>query len=171
MAFNLLFSYVCSRASPITIPSRSAANPINALLNYCYAILKTEVRLAILAIGLNPGMRMLHADLKSRDSFVADIMEPLRPVVDGYVLTLLDERHIAAKEFFDTRQGICWLMPPLPQTLAELAPRLAKLAALVVEQVVQRLAHGQGMGTRACSYYGTSLIRTHRPSMRRPGGS
>src|SRR5215217_5000241 len=126
-----------TRASPITSTSRSAGNPINALLNYAYAILETEVRLAILAMGLDPGMGVLHADLKSRDSFVYDLLEPLRPVVDGYVLNLLAERTFAVKEFFETRQGVCWLMPPLPQTVAELAPRLAQLAAPVVEQVAQ----------------------------------
>lgn len=133
-----------TRASALSGTSRSASSPINALLNYTYAILETEVRLAILALGLDPGMGILHSDLKSRDSFVFDVIEPLRPVVDGYLLTLLEERTFGAKEFFETRQGVCRLMPPLPQALAEMAPRLASLAAPVVEQVAQRLAKGQG---------------------------
>jgi CRISPR-associated endonuclease Cas1 len=133
-----------TRSSPISGATRSASNPINALLNYIYAILETEVQVAILAIGLDPGMGVLHADLKSRDSFVFDVIEPLRQVVDGYVLALLEERTFASREFFETRQGVCRLMPPLPQALAEMAPRLAKLAAPVVEQVAQRLSRGQG---------------------------
>lgn len=141
------------RASPITGTSRSAGNPINALLNYTYAILETEVRLTILAMGPDPGMGMLHADLKNRDSLVYDLLEPLRPIVDGYVLTLLEERSFAAKKFFETRQGDCRLMPPLPQTLAELSPRLAKLAAPVVEQVAQRLAHGRGRFARRATWW------------------
>lgn len=114
------------------------------MLNDLYAILETEVRLAILTMGLDPGMGILHADLKSRDSFVYDVIEPLRPVVGGYLLTLLEERTFSASEFFETRQGVCRLMPPLTQSLAGIAPRLAKLVAPVVEQVAQSLVQGQG---------------------------
>lgn len=131
-----------TRSSSVSGVSRNASNPINALLNYVYAILETEVRLAALTMGLDPGMGVLHADLANRDSFIQDVMEPLRPVVDGYVLTLLEKRAFSAKEFFETRQGVVRLMPPLPQALAEMAPHLAKLAAPVVEQVAQRLTHG-----------------------------
>lgn len=76
----------------------------------------------MLAMGLDPGMGILHSDLKSRDSFVFDVIEPLRPVVDGWVLTLLAERTFAARVFFETRQGVCRLIPPLPQALAEMCP-------------------------------------------------
>ena len=133
-----------TRSSPLTSSPRTAANPINALLNYLYAILETEVRLAILTIGLDPGMGILHADQKSRDSFVFDVIEPLRPVVDGHLLTLLERRTFGKREFFETRQGACRLMPPLPQALAELAPEMAKLAAPVVEQVAKRLSEARG---------------------------
>lgn len=50
------------------------------------------MRLAILTIGLDPGMGILHADQKSRDSFVFDVIEPLRPVVDGQLLGILERR-------------------------------------------------------------------------------
>lgn len=133
-----------TRASSISGVSRNASTPINALLNYLYAILETEVRLAILTMGLDPGMAILHSDVPHRDSFVYDVIEPLRPVVDDALLTLLEERTFSAKEFFETRQGVVRLMPPLPQVLAEMSPRLAKVAAPVVEQVAQRLTHGHG---------------------------
>jgi hypothetical protein len=72
------------------------------------------------------------------------VIEPLRPVVDAYLLTMLEERTFSAKEFFETRQGVCRLMPPLPEAMSEMAPRLAKLVGPVVEQVAQRLSQGQG---------------------------
>lgn len=127
------------RRSEITGRSRLASNPINALLNYLYAILETEVRLAILAMGLDPGLGIIHADQKSRDSFAFDLIEPLRPQADGYLLTLLQERTFTAKEFFETREGVCRLMPPLTTTLAEASPIFAKLAAPMVEKVAYRL--------------------------------
>ncbi len=133
-----------TRASPITKSSRAASNPINMMLNYLYAILETEVRLAVLAMGMDPGMGILHADQKSRDSFVFDVIEPLRPVVDDHVLTLLEKRTFSARDFFETREGVCRLMPPWAKVLAEMGPHLAKVTAPVVEQVAQRLAENRG---------------------------
>ncbi len=123
---------------------QTTSTPVNALLNCLYAILESEVRLAILTIGLDPRMGILHADQESRDSFVFDVIEPLRPVVDGHLLDLLGKRAFGKREFFETRRGACCLMPPLPEALAELAPEPAKLTAQVVEQVAQRLAEGDG---------------------------
>jgi len=99
--------------------------------------------LGILTLGLDPGMGILHSDQKSRDSFVYDVIEPLRPRVDGYLLTFLQERTFRAKDFFETRQGVCRLMPSLTQTLTELSLQLARIVGPVVEQLAQRLVHGQ----------------------------
>jgi CRISPR-associated protein Cas1 len=72
-------------------------------LNYLYAIPEAEARIAILSIGLDPGMGMLHADLKARDSLALDVMEAIRPQVDGFVLEILRSHTFAAREFFETR--------------------------------------------------------------------
>lgn len=61
-----------ARRSPLTGNPRLAANPANAILNYLYAILEAEARLACLAVGLDPGLGVLHADLKARDSLALD---------------------------------------------------------------------------------------------------
>jgi hypothetical protein len=118
-------------------------------------------------------MAILHSDLRHRDSFLYDVIEPLRPVVDEALLALLEQRTFAAREFFETRQGVCRLMPPLPQALAEMAPRLAKLAAPVVEQVAQRLTRGHGTAstpftiptvlTQANRSAGRNGVRTSAP--------
>jgi CRISPR-associated endonuclease Cas1 len=82
-----------------------AANPANAILNYLYALLEAECRIACLAIGLDPGLGIVHADQRSRDSLALDIMEAVRPDVDAYVLDLLASRVFAARDFHETRQG------------------------------------------------------------------
>jgi hypothetical protein len=56
-------------------------------------------------------------------------------------------------------------MPPLPQALAEIGPRLATLAAPVVEQVAQRLAKGQGTAAQPLRVP-TLLTRTNRSAGR-----
>jgi CRISPR-associated protein Cas1 len=43
-----------ARVSPLTRSPRLAANPPNAILNYLYALLESEARLAAAALGLDP---------------------------------------------------------------------------------------------------------------------
>jgi CRISPR-associated protein Cas1 len=50
-----------SRVSPLTRSPRLAVNPPNAILNYLYAILESEARLALSGLGLDPGLGFLQA--------------------------------------------------------------------------------------------------------------
>jgi hypothetical protein len=127
------------RRSPLTGSPRSAANPANALLNYLYALLEAEARIAALAVGLDPGMGVLHADQRGRDSLACDLMEAVRPAVDGYVLDLLQARTFALRDFFETRQGGCRLLPPLTHLLAETAPAWARAVAPIAEWIARQL--------------------------------
>jgi CRISPR-associated endonuclease Cas1 len=73
-----------TRESPLTNSPRLAVNPANAILNYLYAILEAEARLAATALGLDPGLGVLHLDSRTRDSLACDLMEPVRPLVDAF---------------------------------------------------------------------------------------
>jgi CRISPR-associated protein Cas1 len=59
-----------ARQSPLSGSPRLAANLTNAMLNYLYALLESEARLAAAAVGLDPGMGFLHLILR-RDSLAA----------------------------------------------------------------------------------------------------
>jgi hypothetical protein len=48
---------------------RLAASPVNAILNYLYALLEAECRLAIAALGLDPEMGVLHMDTINRHKY------------------------------------------------------------------------------------------------------
>jgi CRISPR-associated endonuclease Cas1 len=110
-----------SRVSPLTNSPRLAVNPANAILNYLYAILETESRLALATLGLDPGIGVLHNDLRSRDSLAADLMEPVRPRVDELVLRLLAETQLRREWFFEQRDGNCRLMASFAEKLSETA--------------------------------------------------
>ncbi len=127
------------RASPLTGNPRLAGNPANALLNYLYAILEAECRIACFAVGLDPGLGVLHTDQPSRDSLALDVMEAVRPEVDGYVLDLLEGHVFRAKDFFETRQGVCRIIAPLTHHLATTAPRWRRAAGPVVERIARTL--------------------------------
>ena len=137
-----------TRSSPITGKSRLAATPANALLNYLYAILEMETRIACLVMGFDPGIGVLHADQPSRDSLALDLMEALRPRVDAFVLDMLRTRTFNKDAFTETRQGVCRLLPPLTHSLAETASSWAKLVAPMVEQVARAFAAGYGEAKR-----------------------
>jgi CRISPR-associated endonuclease Cas1 len=132
-----------SRMSPLTNSPRSAASPAQAVLNYLYGMLEAEARIACLAVGLDPGLAVLHADLRSRDSLACDLMEPVRPEVDRWLLGLLERRPFAAKDFSETRTGQCRVLPPLTHELAETLPLWSRAVAPVAERLAQQLANSQ----------------------------
>jgi hypothetical protein len=43
------------------------------MLNYLYAVLESESRLAAAALGLDPGLGVLHVDTPARDSLACDL--------------------------------------------------------------------------------------------------
>ena len=165
---------VGTRSSPLTGSPRSAANPANAILNCLYAILEAEARIALLAVGLDPGLGVLHADLKARDSLALDLKEAVRPKADAHVLGLLRTHAFAASDFFETRQGICRVLPPLSQQLAETAPAWAESVAPVAEDVARTLFRPEGRGARRDRAMPTRLTGANRSAgreatRRRPG--
>ena len=46
--------------------NRKAERPVNALLNYVYALVEAEAIFACQAVGLDPGLGIVHADAKGR---------------------------------------------------------------------------------------------------------
>ena len=68
---------------------RDATDPFNALLNYGYTLLEVETRIACSVESLDPDLGYLHVDARRRESFVYDLLEPIRVVVDkSYILCL-----------------------------------------------------------------------------------
>lgn len=128
-----------TRKSCLTGSPRLAVNPANAMLNYLYALLESEARLAIAALGLDPGLGVLHADTPSRDSLACDIMEAVRPDVDAYLLDWLQRQPIKREWFFEQRDGNCRLMAPLAVRLAETASVWARAVAPFAESMVKTL--------------------------------
>jgi CRISPR-associated endonuclease Cas1 len=128
-----------ARSSPLTGGPRLAVNPANALLNYLYALLEGEATIAARTVGLDSGLGVLHADQMNGDSLSADLMEPVRPHVDRYVLDLLTRRSFAADDFYETRQGVCRVTPPLATELAQTLPDWRVHVGRVAEDVARLL--------------------------------
>lgn len=128
-----------TRKSPISGSPRLATNPLNAILNYLYALLEAEARLALAALGLDPGLGFLHADAESRDSLAFDVMEPVRPQVDGLVLQWIARSPLRREWFFEKGDGNCRLMGSYSVQLTETMPTWRAALAPLAESIAHEL--------------------------------
>ena len=128
-----------TRKSPLTGSQRLAVNPPNAILNYLYALLESEARLAAAAVGLDPCIGVLHMDRPARDSLACDLMEPVRPQVDAFLLDWITKQPLAREWFFEQRDGNCRLMTSFAARLSETAPTWARAVAPFAEWTARML--------------------------------
>ena len=100
--------------------NRHATHPVNAMLNYAYAVLESQVRIATISRGLDPMIGYLHACRRGRVALVYDLMEPLRSRVDRLVLSFVLSHTFAPSDFIQAANGVCRLHPQLAQRIAKL---------------------------------------------------
>jgi CRISPR-associated endonuclease Cas1 len=101
------------RVSPKSGTNREATHPINAMLNYGYAILESQVRMGISAAGLDPHIAYFHGKYRGKQGLVLDLMEPMRPVVDRAVLELVRGHIFASGDVTLREDGVCRINPQL----------------------------------------------------------
>jgi len=150
------------RVSPLTRSPRLATNPPNAMLNYLYALLESETRLAVAALGLDPGLGVLHVDALARDSLAFDVMEPIRPQVDAYVLRWITHEVLKREWFFEERNGNARLMGTFAARLCETMQTWGRAVAPIAEMVSRNLWLAK---PKAASKYrppATRLTQSHK---------
>jgi len=101
--------------------------------------MRSSRRNAALSVGLDPAIGVMHADLRARDSLACDLMEPIRPKADAFVLEFLRRKEFRKADFFETREGVCRLLPPIVNELAENSVQFCRAIGGVAEDVAQRL--------------------------------
>jgi len=94
--------YFTGRKNKTNSRNYNASDEINALLNYGYAILESEIRKSINAIGLDYSIGFLHEINQSRTPLVYDIQELFRWLIDVSVIQLLEEKKIKKSDFIIT---------------------------------------------------------------------
>lgn len=114
------------------------------MMNYLYALLESESSLAARALGLDAAMGIFHVDQPSRESLSCDLMEPIRPRVDSYLLDLITSQPLKREWFFEEPNGNARLMASLAQRLSDTAPIWARAVAPVAEWVAQELWNSRG---------------------------
>jgi len=103
------------RASPLAPweNARHAVAPVNAILNYAYALLEAQVRLALIKVGFDPACGFLHVDRRGHEALVYDLMECHRAEVDALALSFLRKATLRAGDFIKVMDGSCRAHPAL----------------------------------------------------------
>jgi hypothetical protein len=128
-----------TRISPLTGSPRLAVTPGCAMMNYLYALVEVEASLSARALGLDAAMGVFHVDQPNRESLSCDLMEPVRPLVDSYLLDWIKTQPLKREWFFEERNGNARLMASFAARLSETALSWRRAVAPVAEWVAQAL--------------------------------
>lgn len=87
---------------------RPPRDPVNACLSLGYTLLHFEAVRAAYGAGLDPLLGFFHEPAYGRESLACDLIEPLRPRLDGWVWSLFRERRLRVEDFVADK-GACLL--------------------------------------------------------------
>jgi len=93
--------------------NRNAAHPVNAISNYAYAALESELRINAIAEGYDPTIGIMHEGSDGSSKFIFDVMEPERPKVDRAVLDFVKTTVFDPADFVIRADGVCRLNPEM----------------------------------------------------------
>src|SRR5215218_4827491 len=129
--------HVVARPSMVSGRNRHATHPVNAMLNYAYAVLESQVRIAAVSQGLDLTIGYLHTCRPGRVALVYDVMEPLRPRVDRLVLGFVRSHTFAPSDVILDAQGVCRLHSQLARQVTQLAVNDALVQEILSQLVGQ----------------------------------
>ncbi len=98
--------------------ANNARHPLNAMLNYGYGMLISQVQTEIVAAGFDPSIGIAHRRHTNPIPLVYDLMEPLRPVVDRKILTFALGHTFEPGDFTINKSGGCRLNPQMAKAVA-----------------------------------------------------
>jgi CRISPR-associated protein Cas1 len=87
---------------------RPPPDPVNACLSLGYTLLHYDAVRACQIVGLDSMLGFFHDVSFGRESLACDLMEPLRPLMDGWIWQLFRERTLRLEHFSDD-DGRCLL--------------------------------------------------------------
>ena len=108
--------------------------PLNALLNYGYAVLLSSVLQNLFAVGLDPTFGIGHMSRERSTPLAYDLMEPFRPCVDKKVhgWFIQQKGHIQDGVTNEYRR---WIVPVLTEPISHEGTRMQLKRA--IEQVAR----------------------------------
>jgi CRISP-associated protein Cas1 len=113
---------VSERSSPYHLAgNRNAAHPVNAILNYRYSALESEIRIKAISEGYDPTVGIMHEGNDGSSKFIFDLMEPERPKVDRAVLDFVKGHVFDPADFVIRTDGVCRLNPEMARMVGKVS--------------------------------------------------
>ena len=112
-----------SLATGVKPENRNASHPVNAMLNYAYAVKLAQMQIQAIADGYDPTLGIMHNGKRGSPALILDLIEPERPRIDGAILTLVRNQKFSAADFPIRSNGACRLSPQLARHLTTLLGR------------------------------------------------
>ena len=98
---------------------RPPPDPINAMLSLGYTLLHNHIYTFINVVGLDPYCGYFHQPRHGHAALASDLMEEFRPIiVNGYVLSLVNNNRVRPRDFNRTNKGIRFTKEALGRFLA-----------------------------------------------------
>lgn len=118
-----------------------ATHPVNAMLNYAYAMLQHQVQGIILAAGFDPTIGTIHKDdTGNKPKFVFDLMEPLRPLIDQKILNFVTVQTFSPHDFVINQTGVCKLHPQFSKIIIGLICDIPDIENITINNLKKFLA-------------------------------
>ena len=102
-----------SLANGVKPENRNASHPVNALLNYAYAVTLQQLQIHAIADGYDPTLGIMHSGKRGNPAFILDIIEPERPKIDATILAFIARHTFSGADFVIRDNGGCRLSPQL----------------------------------------------------------
>lgn len=107
------------RNADFHFPKRTRNPPtdmVNALLSFTYTLMTHDCRSALETVGLDPACGFFHQLRPGRPSLALDLVEEFRPMVDRFVLSLINKKQLGKSDFKTEPNGAVWLKDNARQT-------------------------------------------------------
>lgn len=107
-----------------------AIHPLNAILNYAYAVLENQIKGQVLAMGGDPTIGFMHINNNVRPSLILDLMEPARPIMDQKILKFVLDRTFSPDDFILNKNGVVRLHPQMARFIVKLVQDIPEIENL-----------------------------------------
>jgi CRISPR/Cas system-associated endonuclease Cas1 len=98
----------------------NASHPINAMLNYAYAVKQAQLHIEAIANGFDPTLGIMHSGRRGLPAYIFDQIEPHRPLVDRAMLNFMQRQTFSGSDFVLQENGVCRLSSQLAKMVASL---------------------------------------------------
>lgn len=120
--------------------NRFAVHPVQAMLNYAYAVTESHIRIEIAKVGLDMSIGFLHKSQHDRPALVLDLIEPSRLSVDRVMLAFIQGQTFSPADFTLGGDGVVRLHPQLARRVVTEIGQIDTVKPLIAG-LLERIGH------------------------------